>query len=234
MKSGIYAIRHLATNRLYVGSSINVKHRWTRHKNNCKAKRHHCKHLQSAWHKYGEQAFEFEVLEYVEADMLLEREQYWMDKLKPAFNDCPVAGRPTGRKHSDEAKAKMAAARTGRKLTAEHKANIAAGLKGRVVSEETRAKIGAKHKGKTVREESKEGSRIANTGNKYSVGRVASAETRAKISAVQKGKPKKPFSAAHREAISKAAKDRYARIGVPIRRIREKQATDVAFTEVAT
>jgi hypothetical protein len=41
--------------------------------------RHPNRHLQSAWNKYGAQAFKFEVLEIVPKDRLTAREQYWLD-----------------------------------------------------------------------------------------------------------------------------------------------------------
>jgi hypothetical protein len=45
------------------------------------------------------------------AHELLEWEQFWIDKLKPHFNKCPIAGSPmTGRKHTPEALAKIAQA----------------------------------------------------------------------------------------------------------------------------
>lgn len=58
-----------------------------------------------------------------------------------------LRGRPspmTGKKHSPEALAKMAAARQGRKLSESHRAKLSEVRKGHPVSDEARAKIGAK------------------------------------------------------------------------------------------
>jgi group I intron endonuclease len=48
-----------------------------------------------------------EILEYCAAEKCLEREQYYLDLLTPEYNILKVAGSSLGRKHSDEAKAKM-------------------------------------------------------------------------------------------------------------------------------
>ncbi len=66
IKSGIYRIRNLINNKSYIGSAVNFKRRWNYHKQDLIACRHHSKYLQNAWNKYGEAAFEFKVMEYVE------------------------------------------------------------------------------------------------------------------------------------------------------------------------
>ena len=81
-KSGIYQIRNLVNNKIYIGSAEefyrrkNYEHFYSLRKNK------HVNHkLQNAFNKYGEQNFIFEVIEFVEnEDKLLEYEQYWMDK----------------------------------------------------------------------------------------------------------------------------------------------------------
>jgi hypothetical protein len=60
---------------------------------------HRNKHLQQAWNKYGEEDFEFTVLEYVTPAFLLRIEQEWIDKnqctdKKIGFNIYPIAGSP--------------------------------------------------------------------------------------------------------------------------------------------
>lgn len=58
----IYAIIHSASGKRYVGSTINKNYRFIKHRSELKNKRHHCRHLQNAWNKYGVHAFEFVVL----------------------------------------------------------------------------------------------------------------------------------------------------------------------------
>lgn len=116
--TGIYRIRHLASGRCYVGSSVNIVNRIARHKADLRHNKHDNVFLQRAWILYGEAAFEFEVIEVVVTEKLLEREQYWIDVLvKPGggYNLAPVAGSTRGRKLSDAHKAALSRALKGRK-----------------------------------------------------------------------------------------------------------------------
>ena len=76
---GIYSITNLVNNKVYVGSSTNINHRFITHKSRLRNNIHCNKHLQNAWNKYGEENFKFEVIEECEEDKLTEREQYWID-----------------------------------------------------------------------------------------------------------------------------------------------------------
>lgn len=83
--SGIYKITNLETNEYYIGSSINIKKRWTEHKCPCHWKRYPNNKLYIAFQQYGLDKFSFEILE--ETDNLREREQYYIDLLKPIYNN---------------------------------------------------------------------------------------------------------------------------------------------------
>jgi group I intron endonuclease len=101
-KPGIYAIRHLESGKVYVGSASNISKRWSRHRKDLRAGVHKNKHLQAAWNKYGEEAFVFEILELTsEFDA---REQYWIDKTEclnadKGYNYCPTARSTRGVKY---------------------------------------------------------------------------------------------------------------------------------------
>lgn len=84
--SGIYAIRHKNSGKVYVGSSVNIHVRWKQHKSSLKHRRHHCVRLQRAWNKYGEEAFEFFILEKVDED-LRQIEQNYIDKLNASNSE---------------------------------------------------------------------------------------------------------------------------------------------------
>jgi group I intron endonuclease len=126
--------------------------------------------LQRAWDKYGEAAFRFAVLQGLKdtPELVIEREQFWIDKLGAAdratgYNINPIAGASPmqGRNHTDESKAKMSASKVGsdnsaataaaakvnkgRKHTAEECAAKSAALKGVPKSEEHKAKTKATH-----------------------------------------------------------------------------------------
>lgn len=52
---GIYQIKNLETENIYIGSSINISRRISAHKYLLKKGTHHCTFLQRAWNKYGEE-----------------------------------------------------------------------------------------------------------------------------------------------------------------------------------
>lgn len=57
--------------------------------------------------KYGFSNFSLEILEYCNVKILLEREQYYLDKLKPVYNIVEKAGSTIGYKHTEETLQKM-------------------------------------------------------------------------------------------------------------------------------
>lgn len=93
---GIYKIENKVNGKLYVGSSVDIYNRWCQHINGLDSKTHKNKHLISSWHKYGEDEFEFVVIEECGSENLIEREQYWMDTLKPEYNKTKIASSRLG------------------------------------------------------------------------------------------------------------------------------------------
>lgn len=82
---GVYKITCKINNKSYIGSSINIITRLSNHMNRETRKYpHHIFYKDVIKYKYNN--FTFEVLEECTADKLLEREQYWYDKLKPEYN----------------------------------------------------------------------------------------------------------------------------------------------------
>lgn len=98
MLLGIYAINNLETGKIYVGSSKNIEKRYDEHRYALRRGDHFNYHLQNAWNKYGEKAFQFIVCEYVEnLESLVEREQYWLDFHRlcvDVYNTILAVGRP--------------------------------------------------------------------------------------------------------------------------------------------
>ena len=87
IKSGIYKIVNKVNGKYYVGSAINLKKRKRCHFQELEKQIHHNNHLQHAWNKYGQNAFEFIVVEYVEnSDNLLITEQKYLDIIKEDCN----------------------------------------------------------------------------------------------------------------------------------------------------
>lgn len=166
--SGVYAIICVKNGKRYIGSSFRVRIRCCAHKNMLRNGTHHNKHLQSAWNKYGENAFQFTLIENVSREKLLEREQWWIEYYQACndafgFNLSVKAGAPmagllhstetksrmsqsqTGRKHTDEVRQKISKANAGRKKSPEHIEKMRAAFTGRKASPETRAKLREVH-----------------------------------------------------------------------------------------
>ena len=97
--SGVYQIHCIPTGKIYVGSAVNLRERWYKHRWRLRRGEHVNRYLQQAWVKYGEQNFEFTVLEFVDRNNLLTTEQAWIDQTRCAdrnigFNICDTAGSP--------------------------------------------------------------------------------------------------------------------------------------------
>jgi group I intron endonuclease len=75
----IYKIRNVVNGKFYVGSTTNTRERFRNHRKMLRSNRHHCRHLQASWNKYGEDCFKFDVQEVVEdAARLWEAEERWL------------------------------------------------------------------------------------------------------------------------------------------------------------
>lgn len=75
---GIYMIRNKVNDKVYIGQSISIEDRFDSHKRKLNNKTHDSRHLQYAWNKYGEEAFEFEIICECEKNKLNEMEQYFI------------------------------------------------------------------------------------------------------------------------------------------------------------
>ncbi len=192
MATGVYAIRCLANGKVYVGSaSASIAKRCGDHRSFLCHEKHANRHLQAAWLKYGEAAFEFSVLEECPPSECVAREQYWIDALRATdrtvgFNIRPKADSNLGMKHGPESRANMSAALKRRVRRKESYEKIAAKLRGKGYGPEVRANMSAGQKGKKH-----------------------SDATKAKMSVTRKGRK---YSDAHRQAISDGHRRRAIRL----------------------
>ena len=90
--SGVYKIENTITGEFYIGSSIDVKNRWRKHK--CPST---WKHLPNSpmyydMQKYGTDKFDFQIIEEVEPGQLKEKEQQFIEMLKPTYNNYNAKG----------------------------------------------------------------------------------------------------------------------------------------------
>lgn len=155
---GIYMIKNLSNNKVYIGQSTDINMRWKWHIKDLFKNRHHNAHLMRAWYNYGKDNFEFTILEFIDDISLLEeKEQYWMDfyqslnrkygyNIRPASKHSPLA---------EETKIKISEKCKQYKLTDEQRKKLSIsvmgkknGMYGKHHSEETKQKISQSKKNK--------------------------------------------------------------------------------------
>lgn len=96
MTRGIYSITNRANGKVYIGSSKNIENRIYRHKQMLKTGKHHSYKLQEAWIEFGENNFEFSIIQNVEEEInLLEVEQDFINQYE-AYKQYNVSINATG------------------------------------------------------------------------------------------------------------------------------------------
>ena len=90
---GIYKITNTITGDFYIGSSKDVKRRWNEHKFPSRWNRYSNSQLYKDMQKYGLDKFELQILEEVEPCSLKEKEQQYIERLKPTYNQMNAKGR---------------------------------------------------------------------------------------------------------------------------------------------
>jgi len=105
-KSGVYRWVNKVNGNTYIGSSINLSERFYKYYSLAYLALS-LRPIDRALLKHGFSNFTLEILEYCVSSQALDREQYYMDSLKPEYNIAKVAGSTLGYKHSPESLAKM-------------------------------------------------------------------------------------------------------------------------------
>lgn len=80
-KCGIYCIRNTVNNKVYIGKSKNIYKRIIQHKHLLKIRsKDENEYLINSYHKYGDNNFEYFVLEFLDnnEELVAKRELYWM------------------------------------------------------------------------------------------------------------------------------------------------------------
>jgi group I intron endonuclease len=108
--------------------------------------------------KYGYESFELEILEYCEPSILISREQYYIDLLKPEYNILSIAGNSSGYKHTESTMAKFKL----RMASDKTRANLAEAASGRILSKEAKTKISLARTGTRLSNETK--TKLSNIG----------------------------------------------------------------------
>lgn len=112
--------------KLYIGSSINIKQRFRQHKyRSLQMSTEYNSILYKYVLKYGWQSFNFGVIEYIDLDssdgcaaskreILYNLEQKYLDQINPSLNINKYAGSMKGYKHNAETKGNYSKVRTGK------------------------------------------------------------------------------------------------------------------------
>lgn len=167
---GIYAIICLRDGKRYIGSSKQIEWRCLSHREDLSKSCHVNPYLQNAWDKYGEDCFEFVVVEECEQKILLNREQFYLDSEweNGLFNIARRADRPPkidqrGLVRTEESRQKNRLGHLGKRHSLETRAKISllntqSGKRppsalGRKRSEETKQKMSSARLGKSYEEQ---------------------------------------------------------------------------------
>ena len=198
----------MVNGKVYIGQSKNMNKRKNKHFTLLRRNKHNNKHLQSAWNKYSEKNFVFEIIESFESyypDTINEREIFWI-KYYNSFNKDFGYNNTSGGdgiknyKHTEEAKKKIGEASKKRKLSKEHKEALLKSITGRKKSEEELKKLSNAAKGRKISEWHKQQLRkgweayeitdeVRKKISESRKGFKMSEEQKQKLSRINKGKP---------------------------------------------
>lgn len=126
---GIYGIQNIVNNHIYIGKTgMNFGDRWDAHRALLRGGKHFNQYLQRSWDKYGEDNFDFIIIEECMTEELDDKERYYIQLYRDmdlAYNlaDGGEGGSFLGKHLSEEAKRKIGDKNrkhmTGRKLSEE-------------------------------------------------------------------------------------------------------------------
>lgn len=211
MNSGVYVIENNINGKWYIGSSVKLDTRFHLHLSSLKKNAHHSWKLQKDFNKYGESAFNYKILLYLDGEIIriIEREliEYFETYKESGYNINRDTISRSGSIQSEETKKKISESlkryklenghnKTGTKHSEDTKKKMSEAQKkrfedpdeirkisGKIISQETRKKISEKSKGRKMSENQK---RL--------------------ISKILTGKKRGPLSEEHKKKISETFK----------------------------
>lgn len=132
MTCGIYSITNSIDNKSYIGYSVNIEKRWNHHISSLNNNKHDNSYLQNSWNKHRKENFIFKIIEKCPKSKLIEKEKYYIKKLKTK--------RPLGYNLNDGGKGNL-----GWEVTEETSKRKSEAVKG-----EKNPMYGKKHSKKTI------------------------------------------------------------------------------------
>lgn len=179
---GIYGIMNLVSGMTYIGmTSMNFGDRWDSHRALLRYGNHSNAALQADWNFYGEENFEFYVVECVDSD----------ENLGALERKYIAAWRSMGLCYNvydggiDGAKGRHLSEETKRKIGEKNREHMT----GRKASEETRQKMSAAHKAMWAQMPDEERARRGAMSSQINSGRVWSDEAKQRFADIQKTHP---------------------------------------------
>lgn len=172
-KTGVYKVT--IGNHFYIGSASSKRGfytRWHQHISDFKKNSHKNPKFQNCYNKYD--SIQFDIIEFCSPEKCINREQYFIDLLKPDLNIKLIANSPLGVKQTLETINKRVEKLKGRKYSDTHKKAISEALKqswkdskSKHRSLETRLKRKLSHLNQVVSENTKEKISKRMLGNQY-------------------------------------------------------------------
>lgn len=153
-RAGIYKWEHIEFGKIYIGSSVDISQRLKNYFTKSYLIRNKTAYICNALLCHGFSAFSLTILEYIDItdkskdeakNLILSREQHFIDSLSPDYNISLIAGSLLGYLHTEGSKKKMSEAKSG----------VNHPLFGRTHSAETKEKMSKAHKGKSLSTETK-------------------------------------------------------------------------------
>ncbi|MFP3859267.1 MAG: GIY-YIG nuclease family protein [Bacteroidales bacterium] len=188
---GVYRLQNLKNGNFYIGSTRNLYRRWKRHQQVLREQLPENIRMLEDSKKLGWKSFCFGVIEYCDENELLEKEQYYYEKMKPFYNVWKHVYNAEGRKYTkrqlkifkenkhpikdrEKFREKLREAWKKRKASMspeDLKEVMGEKFRGKKHSKETKEAYSKKRKGIPKSEEMKEKMRLARKGTKLVKGK---------------------------------------------------------------